>query len=94
MKKKLEELTKEELKFANQLKVLASVYQGTELTELVVVRYSEELSKVFKPNFFEIIVQQCIYQCRRFPSIAEILEVAKWKGLEKHRRIGDDLDVL
>ena len=81
MKLKHSELNEQEKVIAKLLKPLFTIYTNVTDSEILVSRYAEELAKIYKTEkdaeLFELVIESCIRKCKRFPSIAEILEVGE-----------------
>ena len=90
MKNKVSELTSHEKKICSKLYRLFSLFVvDKEAEERLAVRYSEELALCYPLESditrFEKAMERCVRGCKRFPSVADILEVGAWQDLTRVR---------
>ena len=88
MKTKVAELSVHERKICMMLRQLFTVFVlDKEAEEKLACRYAEELAECYPAEIglkrFEFVVKKCIHTCKRFPSIADILEVGEWQDYSK-----------
>lgn len=89
MKTKLEELNPKEVEILEIIEPLFNTFCGVEISETLMARYAEELAECYSSEFelkkLGTVVKKCIRTCKRFPSIADILEVGNWQDLSNVR---------
>lgn len=89
MKTKLEELNPKEVKILEIIEPLFNTFGGFEISETLMARYAEELNECYSDEFqlkkLPFVIKKCIRTCKRFPSIADVLEVGGWEDFSKMR---------